>query len=51
MRRKLQAKADLIRGAGRSYSVGTSGLTPIQLEAEFLQRANQWVDIAREAFG
>ncbi|NPV46692.1 MAG: hypothetical protein HPY69_07025 [Armatimonadetes bacterium] len=50
MRAKLQAQADLIKDSGRSYSVGTSGLTPIQPEAEFVEHVNQWVDIAREVF-
>lgn len=50
MARKLQAKADLLSGSGRSYTVATSGLTPLQNEAEFVTRVNQWVDAARKAF-
>ena len=50
MAAKLHAKAGVLRGIERSYSLGTSGLTPLQNEAGFIQRVNTWLELAREAF-
>jgi hypothetical protein len=50
MKRKLQAKAAVLRDSGRSYGLATSGLTPLHGEAEFVGRVNLWLDLAREAF-
>jgi len=50
MARKLRDKAELLRGTDRSFGFGTSGLTPIQGEQEFVARVNQWLDLARRAF-
>jgi hypothetical protein len=50
MERKLRFIAEHTQG--RSFSLSTSGLTPIYKDnREFLVRINRWLDIAREALG
>lgn len=50
MAQKLARKAEELRDSGRSYDLGTSGLTPIRGEQDFIDRANTWLDAARKAF-
>jgi hypothetical protein len=51
MEARLRSIAELCDG--RSYGVGTSGLTPIyegDQEGEFLRRINRWLGAARKVF-
>lgn len=50
MARKHRQRAEPLRGTGRSFTYGTSGLTPLHGEADFIERANTWLRLAREAF-
>jgi hypothetical protein len=50
MARKHRARAEALRGTERSFSYGTSGLTPLHDEADFVRRVNTWLRLAREAF-
>jgi hypothetical protein len=50
MERKLRHRAGALAGTGRRFSLGTSGLTPLRGEQDFVRRANLWLDLAREAF-
>ena len=50
MARKHHARTAALRGTERSFSLGTSGLTPLHDEADFVRRANIWLRLAREAF-
>jgi len=47
---KLRAKADTLRGTTRSFTLGTSGLTPLHGEREFLDRIDLWLKLARQSF-
>ncbi|HJN18822.1 MAG TPA: uroporphyrinogen decarboxylase family protein [Armatimonadota bacterium] len=50
MAAKHKAKAEALKDSGRSFALGTSGLTPLQDEAEFVGRVNAWIEAARQAF-
>lgn len=51
MERKLREKADKLADAPHSFSLGTSGLTPLRGEEDLVLRANVWLELARKAFG
>ena len=50
MERKHRDRAEQLAGTGHSFGLGTSGLTPLGNETDFLQRINTWLDLARNAF-
>jgi len=50
MAAKHRDKAQKLAGTNRGFGLGTSGLTPIQPEPEFVERANTWLRLARETF-